>query len=208
VTERSGCSDAAFFQSFDGVELIPVIIRLIARGRPVPVDQIATESGSPVGEVERILRRAAGTDWDDDGRLVGLGLTLRPTAHRFTIGGRRLYTWCATDPLLFASILDLPALVESTCPATGQAIRIELDPPTLGRVDPPDTVVSQRQYGEVTADFRSEICDHGHFFASPAAGAAWLADHPDGELLSVAVAFERGRATCGQLGWSRESMPR
>ena len=201
MTERSSCSDAAFFQSFQGFELIPVIVRLIAEGEPVPVNEIASAAGCSVDDVEAVLLSQGGTEWDDDGRLVGFGLTPHPTAHRFTTGGQRLYTWCATDTLYFSTILGTPALVESTCLASGQTIRVELEPSALVSVSPPDAVVSQRHCAELVGDIRTQVCDHGNFFASPTAAESWLAEHPDGELLSVAEAFERCQATCAELGW-------
>ncbi|MGH9106149.1 MAG: organomercurial lyase MerB [Acidimicrobiales bacterium] len=209
MTERPSSSDATFFQSFEGFELIPTIVRLIAEGNPVSVGQIASAANSTVKYVERVLRSEVGTEWDDDGRLVGLGLTLRPTAHHFTTGGRDLYTWCATDTLLFATILDTSEVIESTCPATGQPIRIELEPSTLVSVSPVDAVVSQRHCAELVDDLRAQVCDHGHFFASSASAESWLAEHPDGEVLSVGAAFERCQATCSELGWfDRARTPR
>jgi alkylmercury lyase len=173
----------------------------------VPVNDIAEAAQRSRDDVERVLRAQAGTDWDDDGRLVGLGLTLRPTAHRVTIPGQTLYTWCATDTFYFATILDTPALVESTCPATGQAIRLELQPDAVIAVNPSQTVVSQRHCAEPVSDIRAQVCDHGNFYSSANAAAAWLSEHPDGELLSVAETFERCQTTCKQFGWTKQPTP-
>jgi alkylmercury lyase len=134
--------------------------------------------------------------------LVGFGLSLRPTEHRYTVAGRTLYTWCATDTLLFTVILGQPALAESICPATGQPIRLELRPDTVVSVEPPEAVVTQRHRGELVGDLRTDVCDHGHFFASPAAAATWSAEHPEGQVLGVPEAFDHSRAACEELGWS------
>ena len=77
------------------------MIRLVAQGRPVALDRIAAASGVPVEEVESWLRAQPGTDWDDEGRLLGFGLTQRPTPHRYIVDGRVLYTFCAGDTLIF-----------------------------------------------------------------------------------------------------------
>ena len=207
MTDPGSCSDAGFLSSFDGFELLPHIVRLIARGQPVSLDDIAEAAQRSRDDVDSVLRAQAGTDWDDDGRLLGLGLTLRPTAHRFTIPGRTLYTWCATDTFYFAIILDIPALVESTCPATGQAIRLELEPDGITAANPSQTVVSQRHCAELVNDIRAQVCDHGNFYSSADAAAAWLSEHPDGELLTVAETFERCQATCKHLGWTKQPTP-
>jgi len=165
-------------QGLDGFELIPHIVRAVVQGEPVALQKIAAAANLPTAEAERLLRSQPGTEWDDDGRLVGFGLTSRPTDHRFSVEGKTLYTWCATDTLFFTVILGRSTVVESTCPATGQLIRIELDPDAVISIEPKNAVVSQRHHGELVADVRAQVCDHGHFFASSAAASTWMAEHP------------------------------
>lgn len=201
MSEHTSCSDAAFISGVEGFDAFPHIVRLIARGEPVDIDELASWVQRPPAEVERSLRAQSGTEWDAEGHLVGFGLSLRPTEHRFTVAGRILYTWCATDTLLFTVILGAATVVESTCPTTRQPIRVDLTPDALTSVTPRDAVVSQRHAGELVGDLRAEICDHGHFYASAAAAGSWTVEHPEGEVLSVADAFDRCRATCEELGW-------
>jgi alkylmercury lyase len=77
----------------------------------------------------------------------------------------------------------------------------ELIPDAVLSVTPADAVVSQRHHGELLGDVRAEVCDHGHFFASPAAASGWTAEHPDGAVLAVRRAFGNARAACAELGW-------
>jgi alkylmercury lyase len=201
VTEPHACSDAELISSFEGSPAIPTLLRLIARGRPVDLAELAAVSGPPAPDLERILRAQPGTEWDDDGRLVGFGLSLRPTAHRYLVSGRTLYTWCATDTLLFTVILGTDAVAESTCPATGQPIRLEITADAVTSVSPAGAVVSQRHRGDLVVNLRADVCDHSHFFASAVAAGAWVAAHPDGEILSITDAFDHCRTACEQLGW-------
>jgi alkylmercury lyase len=60
----------------------------VVEHQPVTLDRLAAASSWPVRDVESALRRHPGMDWDELGRLVGFGLTLRPTPHRFTFDGR------------------------------------------------------------------------------------------------------------------------
>lgn len=202
MTDSGSCSDAALISNFEGFELLPHAIRRLSEGSPVAADALADSVEWPVQKVETVLRSMQGTDWDPDGRLAGFGLTLRPTRHRFIVEGRDLYTWCAADTLLFTVLLGTPTVTGSACPATGQAITVQLDGDRLVSVDPPEAVVTERRCDQVGADFRAQICDHGHFFASPEAASGWAGDHPDGEVRSVADALEQCRATCEQLGWT------
>jgi alkylmercury lyase len=201
MADQSSCADAEFIRSIEGYELFPVIVRLLARGRPLAVDQLASAAGRPASEIEALLRAQPGVEWDDDGSLVGGGLSLRPTEYRYTVAGRTLYTWCAADTLLFTVILGEPAVAEARCPASGHSIRVEVAPDAVVSVDPADAVVSELQPAGQVCDFRREVCDHGHFFASPAAAGRWLEAHPDGRVLRVAEAFESARTTCEMLGW-------
>lgn len=201
MSENSSCGDAAFISSVEGFEAFPHLVRLIARGQPVELLEIAQFAQRPVAEVERVLRAQPGTDWDDQGRLIGFGLTQLPTEHRYIVDGRTLHTWCATDTLLFTLILGMAAVAESTCPATGQAIRVELDPEAVISVEPHEAVISERHQGAEVGNLRSEVCDEGHFYASHAAAQGWASDHPEGEVLSVTDAFERCRQACQELGW-------
>jgi alkylmercury lyase len=185
----------------EATELLPHAIRLLSDGEPVALERLAAAAGWSVEDVNAELAAQISAERDDQGRLVGLALTLRPTTHRVTVDGRRLFAWCATDTLMVPVILGRPALVESTCPQTGQAIRIELTPDSVQRVDPPDAVMTAvRPRGQV-ADVRADTCAHGHFFSTLAATAAWSDAHPDGHVYPVEEAFRLDREVIKELGW-------
>jgi alkylmercury lyase len=153
--------------------------------------------------VERGLRNHPAVERDDGGRLLGFGLTLRPTAHRFTApGGTTLYGWCATDALMAPVLLGQAGVVESTCPATGTPIRVETTPEAVLRVDPPEAVVSEVRPEHKVRDVRAAICRLGHLFRSREAAAPWLAAYPEGQLNSVADDFALHRRALEELGWA------
>jgi alkylmercury lyase len=171
-----------------------VAIRELAHGEPVPAERIASGAGLPVGEAEEFLRRST-AELDDSGRLLGLGLTLRPTPHRFELDGRVLYTWCAPDALAFPVLLGTPAQVESPCFATGATVRLEADPAGVRHVGPTEAVVSVVTSWDVALhQVRQRVCDQQHFFASAEAAAGWLDERPDATIVSVRDGFELSRA--------------
>jgi alkylmercury lyase len=184
-----------------GLDLAPHAIRLLAKGEPVDLERLATASGWRVEDIDAALDEQTSAERDEHGRLVGLALTLRPTSHRFTVDGRTLYAWCASDTLMFPAILGRPGTVDSTCPRTGQPIHVELTPERVERVDPAGAVVSAVRPTGTLADVRTQTCHHGHFFSSSAAAARWRNEHPDGYLLSVGEAFRLDRQVITQLGW-------
>lgn len=182
-------------------ELLPHALRLLSDGAPVALERLAAAAGSSVEDVEAALRAQTSAERDDQGRLIGFALTLRPTPHRVTVDGRTLFAWCATDTLMIPVILGRPALVESTCPHTGRPIRIELTPDRVERIDPPDAVMTAVRPRGQLADVRTATCAHGHFFSSIAATAARTDAHPDGHIYPVAEAFRLDRQVITQLGW-------
>jgi alkylmercury lyase len=72
--------------------LSATVIRLLANGEPVAVDAIVAASGLPYAEVLALLRGFPPLEWGQGDTVVGLGLTLNPTPHRFEMHGRQLYT--------------------------------------------------------------------------------------------------------------------
>lgn len=207
MTETHCCNDATFLTSFEGWRMLPHVLRLLARGKPVALDELAERDGHSGADLERTLRAQPGAEWDGEGRLVGFGLTPQPTDYRFLVGGKTLYTWCASDTLFFTVILGEKTVAESTCPATGVPIRLEIAPDGVTSVTPAEAVVSQRHRDELMGNLREDICDHGHFFASAAAAAGWLAAHPEGQVRSVVDAFAECRDACEELGWLAPYVP-
>jgi alkylmercury lyase len=59
--------------------------------------------------------------------------------------------------------------------------------------------------GSVADCRRSSFCDHGHFFATAEAGAAWLANHSNGVVLPVADAHRLGRLLAGHRAMRAQS---
>jgi alkylmercury lyase len=168
------------------------LLRMLARGGPVGVGELATEVGAGVEEVRRVLAGQCDIEFDDAGRIIGSGITLRPTPHSFEVDGRRLYTWCALDTLVFPAMLGKSAIVESSCRATRTAIRIHVEPDRVVSVEPADAVVSIVAVSDSHA-IRSSFCDHVHFFANAGAATDWLAEHPDATVVPVADAQQVGR---------------
>jgi alkylmercury lyase len=125
--------------------LLPVLARLLAAGKPVTVADVAKAGSWTPGQVREALSRHPGTDWDAAGLVLGFGLTLRPTPHSFTFDGDggTMYGFCASDTLAFPVILGRPGTAGSSCPVTGQPVRVRLGTERVLGIDPPGAVVSK-----------------------------------------------------------------
>jgi hypothetical protein len=173
-----------------GRRLMRTAVRLLARGEPVTMSELAAAAGADVTD---LIEAPAGPDieYDDEHRIVGWGLTLLPTPHKFVVDGHRLYTWCAADTLLFPAIIRRRAQVESPCPTTNAIVRMTVDPSSgVGDLSPAAAVISIPDSNDLDlARVRVSCCNPGRFFASDEAAADWLAQHPTGTVLSVADAY-------------------
>ncbi|WP_219419322.1 organomercurial lyase MerB [Pseudonocardia nigra] len=184
----------------DGVGwLWPVLLRQLARGRPVAVDDLAQATGRSAVEVRDALAGLSDTEYDEQGRVVGHGITLRPTPHQFTVDGHRLYTWCALDTLIFPVVLDRPAQVVSPTPGSGEPVRLDVDPAAGVVALEPATAVVSVVVPDACGSVRSAFCNQVHFFASPSAAQEWQTEHPGAEVLPVAEAFGLGRRLAQNL---------
>lgn len=151
------------------------ILSLLANGQPVAVAKVASELGITRGQAEKFLNEYSG-EFDNNGNLVGLGLTQVPTPHHFEVDGHKLYTWCATDTLLFPVLLNKPAKVETSDPVTGTKIRLAVSPEGVESVEPSTAVLSYSNYLDAK-DVRGTFCNVGHWFASRETGQEYASKH-------------------------------
>ena len=130
--------------TIDEKNLTTDILNAIAEGEPVSTTALAERTGLNSDEVDGIFdrMRGAGSEFNTDGNLVGNVLTQIPTPHHFNIDGRKLYAWCALDTLFLPGLMDRTAEVESTCPVTGQEIRLTVAPDHIESSSPGGIVVS------------------------------------------------------------------
>ncbi|BBX73624.1 organomercurial lyase MerB [Mycobacterium shinjukuense] len=170
--------------------LLRVALRLLANGEPISPAHLAATAGVCKTELENAT---ASTDieYDDQGRIVGWGLTAVPTPHRFTVNGKQLYTWCAPDTLIFPTVIGHAADIESPCPTTRTIIRLTVDPDAgITALDPSTAVVSIVDPGDIdTHAVRASLCDPQRFFATADAARDWQSRHPGMRVLPVAEAY-------------------
>jgi alkylmercury lyase len=171
------------------------LIRLLSNGHPVSPEQLATALERPFEEVTEVLRQFEDIVSDEDGCIVGAGLSLLPTPYRFEVNGHVLYTWCALDTLIFPVWLGRSAQVSSACPATGTPIHLRVSPERLEHVDPPSGVLSLLIADEVATccNIREAFCAYSQFFAERQAASTWLSKYPDAHLLPIEEAFTLGQ---------------
>jgi alkylmercury lyase len=186
---QTPATPADLFAACDDPPLARALLRELAKGRPVAPESLPAPGGSAA------LDRWPNVERDEHGRIVAFsGLTLEPTAHRFTVGGRQLHTWCAWDTLFLPALLDQAAHVRSSCPVTGTEVQLDVAPSGVSAVAPEPLWVSFPARSTTSAtNLTATFCCHVHFLASRSAADDWLGGHPGGTVLTLQDAFELGR---------------
>lgn len=192
---------AGTFPGCDDAPLARALLRELAHGDPVSPAALAAAAGRDQPEVSEALMRWPNVRRDENGRVEAFGgLSLRPTKHRFEVADRPLYTWCAWDTLFLPALLDEPAQVNSTCPATGAAVRLTVAPDRVLASHPQDVRVSFPPAGQTsTARIVESFCCHVHFLAGEDAATDWVRRHAATFVLDLDDAFELGRLSTRAL---------
>lgn len=194
IAERLAPSDGpAGFADF-----LMAVLRELSKGRPVSRQVLAATLGWSPQRLAGLLEYASSTEYDDDRNIVGYGITLRQTAHAFEVDGRRLYTWCALDTLMFPALLRKSAAVFSRCASTGEPIVLSVAPHELRSVEPAGVVMSLL-LPEASGDIRRSFCCNVHFFVSARESRNWVTNHPKLEIVGVEDAFRFGQSVAAQL---------
>ncbi len=170
--------------------------RLLAKGAPVGLEDLAREVDLSEEQVRRILQEWPGVFYDNEGRISEYwGLSLPETVHRFEVEDRTLYTWCAWDSLFIPAILEKSARVETQCPETGMAICLVVTPEGIADREPTDIVMSflDPEAAKIRENVMLHFCHYVHFFGSHEAGSQWVSKHPGTYFLSIEEAYTLGR---------------
>ncbi len=118
------------------------LVRLLASGRPVAREHLATVLQMTAEQVAEVLAGLADIELDPNGNVVGWGLTFVPTPHRFRVQGQTFYTWCALDALTYPALLQLTACVESSCPVSGAPVTLSITHAGVHDLAPASAIVS------------------------------------------------------------------
>ena len=175
-------------------DLCHSILHQVSRGKPLSKASLATSLQISQNELEQRLARVLDTEFDSEGNIVGWGVTLMPTRHRFQLDGKVLFTWCAFDTVLFPPSLGQTAQVSSTCLNTEQPITFVATPEGVVRdLTPAYSVMSLIIPATRQDCVRATFCEQSLFFASKQAASRYLATHPEAVLLSIEEAAAVGK---------------
>lgn len=176
---------------------LPILLQ-VTRGKPITRAELGAMLQLDQDELERRLTHLPDTEFDHQGNILGWGVTLVPTRHRFYIRGTSAFTWCAFDTVLFPPSLHAEAQIQSTCPVTGHPITFVATPEGIIKdLLPTGSVMSLIIPAERHDCVRAIFCQQSLFFQSEQAASNWLTEHPEALLLSIEEAALVGRLVAG-----------
>jgi alkylmercury lyase len=170
--------------------------KLLLEGKPVSPDRIAADLYLTPKEVTDLIE---GAELDQDGNVVGFGLSIVPTPHSYQIDGRQFYVWCALDAITFPFLHNSTVMIESRDPISGEKIRLTSTPEGVQNADPSKTVVSFVPGINSPENIRANFCNFTHFFTSEATASEYVVRHPGLVILPIDQAFQIGKRM-----WNRE----
>jgi alkylmercury lyase len=167
-------------------ELALGLYRTLAEGEPVSVGALADDLGRDRTEVAKALEDWPGLFRADDGRIISFcGLAIPEMPHSFRV---------AWDALFLPGLIARTAEVQSRSPASGEGVRLIVDPDAVRELEPEATTVSMLAPTEAfDSGGIMSFCHFVHFFPAWSEGEEWVAGHEGTFLLSVSEAHELGR---------------
>lgn len=167
-------------ERWKGTGILLPALPLLARGRPLAVDEISRASGASVAAVEQAL--AAGRcERDGSGRLIDLyGMTLTPTIHRMEIGHKIVFSCCALWAHVIPKIVDRDVRVESVDPHTRETVRLRIGPDGVTSVEPEGAMatLAVSSPDAVRTDVCEAFCCQVRHFVSDASAREFAAQNP------------------------------
>jgi len=123
---------------------IGAMVRGIAADGAISAEALGTQLGLEPERVSELLvgLSALGIEIDADGTIFGAALTSTKTPHVVRLGARELFAWCALDTLFIPGLVGEPADIESTCPVSGETIRLRISPDGACEYSPDGAVLS------------------------------------------------------------------
>jgi alkylmercury lyase len=114
------------------------IVRAIAIEGTLSPDGFAARMGLEAAQATELFSglKAFGMQVDAEGNIVGAALTTLETPHRVRFDGKDLFAWCALDTLFIPGLLGKTVAVESTCPSSGETVRLSVSPDRIESVEP------------------------------------------------------------------------
>lgn len=164
------------------------LLQLLQLGEPVRPEKLAAATNLEARTAVKVARRF-GAEFDEDGNIVGSGLTLVPTSHKYHVNGKDLFAWCAADTISFPALLNHSADIESPDPISGQIVRISVTPDGVEGLEPSSAVVTWSLKSDID-DIRGSFCNLVHFFASGETAAEYVSKHPGLVIVPVESVFE------------------
>ena len=191
-------------------QIVAKIYNMLSEGDPVSIEEVAKSLGMDKDHIKSITDEWAGIYYNDDGNIIGYwGLATERMGHRFKLGGKTLYTWCAWDTLFIPQIIGKSANIESRDPLTKKVISLTVTHDGgISEIEPSEAVISFLipNTEEVRSDVIKSFCHYVHFFESRNSAEEWISQSDKKDeimILSIEdaymIALRRNKMQLGEI---------
>lgn len=179
------------------------LLRTLGQGKPVSMAQLAQRSGLSAEEASAFVDGLPGVYRGEDGAVIGFwGLTvIEMPPHRYRLGDRELFTWCAWDPFILTPLLGGRAEVTSVDARTGEEVAVILVDGEVTHLSHAGLTLSFTLLEEWTEDVIASFCHVIHYFTDADSAGEWTHDHPGTFVLSL------GDAVALSEVWRHQVLP-
>jgi alkylmercury lyase len=160
---------------------------MLAEGKPLPIDQLAAETGHEVDRLRELLVSVR-SQFDEEGRLVDLfGMTLEPTPHRLEIGTNVVYSCCALWAHVIPKLIGRSISVRSTDPVGGELVSLSVSPVGIEFLEPVGAAATMAVASaqDIAADVSAAFCHHVNHFASGESAEVFAAESDVRSVVTV-----------------------
>ena len=198
IRDKAGSflTDGSLYPDSPAAQRVSVnIYRALALGEAIARNALADRSGierDALGELLQTFPEST-IELDDAGDIIGfVGLSLKPTNHRFEIDGQPLFIWCVFDGLFLPKIIGKAGKIVTNCPQSNQTIEVGVAASKIHYCHPPSTVMSiiAPDVDSCRENLRGAFCSHVNFFKDRNAFRQWSGNSEAMSSLSISEAFK------------------
>jgi len=141
ASHNEGVSQA---QIDERLRVFTTLLRALADEGVLTAARFADLMGVSLAKAKELFQglAALGMQFDESGNIVGAALTTLESPHRIQVRGKALFAWCALDTLFIPGLLGTTGEIESTCPKSGETLRLVVTPERIEESEPSDIWLS------------------------------------------------------------------
>jgi len=162
----------------------------LAEGKAISIQSIGEMTGISDSSLRAVWEKFlhGGARFSQKGEIIGLTLSLEPSATIVTIRGKQVNAWCAFDALFVGQMLNEETEVKTLSPINGEEIEFIVGPTGIREVQPNSAAISMERPPD-DEDSEGISCSLNHFFGDLEKANQWSATKENTAILDPQQAW-------------------